>query len=273
MQEIKLIALDLDGTLLSPDKTISQRNIEVLRRAVEQGVAVVVASGRCHESAMHHSTAIEQGQPVISSNGAMACLTAPFECVYCECLSKEQLRRIVSVLSKEKCTYHVYVDDGTIMESRDYERGLGSYESKADGPQRTMLSDDEMPKYVGDGALKVVCFSDDVQKLTRVRTQLEDHGDLEINSSWWNNVEFLAKGVHKGSALTALAERLAIPMEQVMAVGDNENDLSMLDIAGLPIAMGNATEHVKARVKDVTRSNEEDGVAHAVLKWVLGEEA
>ena len=158
------------------------------------------------------------------------------------------------------------------MESRSRDSGLGSYESRKDGPQRTALSDDEMPKYVGDGALKVVCFSDDVQKLGRIRAALGADGDLEISASWWNNLEFLAKGVHKGSAVAALAERLNLTMDQVMAVGDNENDLSMLDAAGVSVAMGNAAEHVKARAMHVTRSNQEDGVAHAVCKWALGEE-
>lgn len=100
--------------------------------------------------------------------------------------------------------------------------------------QGTVLSGDEMPKYVGDGALKVVCFSPDREKMRASRSAAERIPGVEINSSWWDNLEIMAAGVHKGAALRCLAQRLEIPLDEVMAIGDNENDLPMLQVAGLP---------------------------------------
>ena len=271
MQEIQLIAIDLDGTLLTTDKTISPGNLAALREAIARGVYVVLASGRSYGNAMDFSEQIAKGQPLICANGAMATLADPYECVYCECLPKEKLRAAVEILEREKCYYNVYCDDGTVMESRtgsaNRKRTPNSYDYEGQS-----LSGDEMPKYVGDGALKVVCFSPDREKIQRIRRAAEPIPGVEVNSSWWDNVEILQKGVHKGSALRSLAERLQIPLEATMAIGDNENDLPMLEVAGLPVAMGNAVESVKARAAFVTATNDEDGVAAAVRRFVLHEE-
>lgn len=271
MRQIRLIAIDLDGTLLNSEKKISPYNLEVLRRAAAEGIHVTISSGRRYADAMEFSEAIAPGQPIICSNGSMACTHDPFDVVYCECLSKAKLRAAVEVLEKEKCYYHVYCDDGSVMESRTANPGkkrkLNCYDYVGD-----ILSGDEMPKYVGDGALKIVCFTPDTEKLTRIRAGMEKIGDLELNSSWWDNLEILAHGVHKGAALAALAEKLNVPIEETMAIGDNENDLSMFSAAGIAVAMGNATDFVKERADYVTGTNDEDGVGRAIAKLVFGEE-
>lgn len=268
MQQIRLIAIDLDGTLLNSDKDISAYNLAVLRRAIAAGVYVAISSGRRYADVTAISERIAPGQPIICSNGAMACTQNPFELVYCECLSKEKLRAVVGVLEKESCYYHVYCDDGSVMESRTgnpgKKRKLNCYDYAGD-----ILTGDEMPKYVGDGALKVVCFTPDIEKLQRIRAGMEAVGGLEVSSSWWDNLEMLAGGVHKGAALHALADKLGIPIGQTMAIGDNENDLSMLRAAGLSVAMGNASDAIKAQVNYVTATNDEDGVGRAIAKLVL----
>lgn len=274
MPEIRLIAIDLDGTLLrghGAEKYISEYTLEVLRKAIDRGAYVAVSSGRIYADVMGYSEQIAPGQPVICSNGAMACTHDPFSVVYCECLTKQKLRSVVEVLEKDKIYYQVYCDDGSVMESRHPSPHAGKkndvYDYTGD-----VLSGDEMPKYVGDGALKVVCFERNAEKLTRVRAALDKLSDLEISSSWYDNVEVLAKGVNKASALRALAEHLGVPMEGTMALGDNENDLSMIEAAGIGVAMGNGADIVKEKADFVTATNEEDGVARAVAKFVLGEE-
>ena len=274
MTDIKLIAIDLDGTLLrgqGENKYISDYTLEVLRKAIDRGVYVAISSGRIYGDAVIYSEMIAPGQPVICSNGSMACTHDPFNVVYCECLKKPQLRSVVEVLEKEKCYYQVYCDDGAVMESR-WPSPFVSKKSEVYDYNGETLSGDEMPKYVGDGALKVVCFEHDLEKLKRARTAIEKIGGLEINSSWYTNVEVLGEGVTKAAALRALAEHLGIPMEGTMALGDNENDLSMIEAAGIGVAMGNATDAVKAKADYITVTNEEDGVAKAVAKFVLGEE-
>ena len=272
MNDIRLIAIDLDGTLLSSDHTICEYNLTMLRRAIEEkGVYVAISSGRIYTEALEYSEMIAPGQPVICSNGSMACTHDPYEVVYCECLTKAQLRSVVEILEKEKSYYQVYVDDGSLMESR-YPSPFEPKKNDVYNYTGEVLSGDEMPKYVGDGALKVVCFERNAEKLTRARAALEKLGNLEINSSWFDNVEILGNGVTKGAALTALANHLGIPMECTMALGDNENDLSMLRTAAVGVAMANATDKVKAEADFITLSNNEGGVGHAVAKFVFGEE-
>ena len=121
MSDIRLIAIDLDGTLLhstGADKYISEYTLEVLRKAIDRGVHVAVSSGRIYADVMGYSEKIAPGQPVICSNGAMACTHDPFNVVYCECLTKAKLRSVVETLEKEKFYYQVYCDDGSVMESR-----------------------------------------------------------------------------------------------------------------------------------------------------------
>ena len=269
-EAIRLIAIALDGTLLSSDKVISEGNLAALRAAIDRGVYVVLASGRSHGNAMAYSEQIRKGQPLICANGAMAVLSDPYECVYCECLPKEKLRAAVAILEKEKCYYNVYCDDGSVMESRTgsapRKRAPNNAYAVYEGQ---VLSGDEMPKYVGDGALKVVCFSPDEEKMARIRKAAGNIPGVEINSSWSDNIEIMEGGVHKGAALRALCQRLNIPLSCTMAIGDNENDLPMLEIAGLSVAMGNAVESVKARCDVTTANNDEDGVAAAVRRFVL----
>ena len=274
MPDIRLIAIDLDGTLLcghGENKYITDYTLEVLRKAIDRGVYVAISSGRIYGDAVVYSEMIAPGQPVICSNGSMACTHDPFNVVYCECLPKPKLRSVVEILEKEKCYYQVYCDDGAVMESR-WPSPFVSKKSEVYDYAGETLSGDEMPKYVGDGALKVVCFEHDLEKLKRARTAIEKLGGLEINSSWYTNVEVLGEGVTKAAALRALAEHLGVPMEGTMALGDNENDLSMIEAAGIGVAMGNATDAVKAKADYITATNDEDGVAKAVAKFVLGEE-
>ena len=93
--------------------------------------------------------------------------------------------------------------------------------------------------------------------------------DLFIASSWANNIEVMAIGADKGSGLQTLCEKLGVPMEQVMAIGDNENDETMLKAAGLSVAMENATDHIKSICNTVTLDCNHSGVGHAIEQYVL----
>ncbi len=266
--DIRLIALDLDGTLLNNKKEISQRNLKALRDCIDRGIFVAIASGRRLSDVTRISDTIAPDLPFICANGAAAYLSKPFECVYCETIEQKDLRKVVDVFEKEKIYYQVYVDDGSVMVSRFKE--IFSY---ANYENMVMNNGDEMVKYVGDGALKIICIDDDEKRIEKMRKVVSDLHVGEINSSWKNNIEVMAKGVSKGSALTALAERLGLAPEQCMAFGDNENDIGMLKAAGLSVCMANGTYAAKAAANYITLTNEEDGVAYAIDKYILNPEA
>ena len=107
-----------------------------------------------------------------------------------------------------------------------------------------------------------------MDKLRRVREDLSKIEDIERTSSWYNNIEIMHKGANKGEALKALIKYLGIDREEVIAFGDNYNDLPMIELAGLGVVMGNADEAVKEKADYVTSTNMEDGVAKAIYKFL-----
>ncbi len=262
--DIKLIALDLDGTLLNSKKEISPRNMAALRACVERGIYVAIASGRRLSDVSPLSDTIAPNLPFICANGAAAYLSEPFECVYCETLDVKDLRKIVDVFEKEKIYYQVYVDDGSVMVSRFAE--VFSY---ANYENMVMNNGDEMVKYVGDGALKVICIDNDPARIEKMRKAIAALNVGEISSSWSNNIEVMAKGVSKGSSLKALAKRLGLSPDQCMAFGDNGNDIGMFKAAGLSVCMENGSDDAKAAANYITLTNDEDGVAAAIEHFIL----
>lgn len=116
---------------------------------------------------------------------------------------------------------------------------------------------------------KFVCIEQDSEKLHALGRLLETLPGLEITSSWADNYELMPRGVSKGRAVQELAEQMGIGPDQVMTLGDFDNDLSMIEYAGFGTAMGNASPRVKAAAKYVTLTNDEDGVAAAIRKFVL----
>ena len=116
---------------------------------------------------------------------------------------------------------------------------------------------------------KLLCMARDEAELERVRRELAMLPGLEVTSSWSMNLELMPAGVNKGMAVAALAQRLGIGPEHVMALGDYDNDVSMLAYAGVSVAMANASEQARAAAGYHTLSNDEDGVAHAIRRYAL----
>lgn len=118
-------------------------------------------------------------------------------------------------------------------------------------------------------AEKINVFLADLSDKESLREELSSVEGLAISSSMYNNLEINAEAATKGNALLWLADHLGIPREETMAFGDGENDISMLKAAGTGVAMGNASDHVKAAADEVTLTNEQDGVAAAIQTWIL----
>jgi Cof subfamily protein (haloacid dehalogenase superfamily) len=117
--------------------------------------------------------------------------------------------------------------------------------------------------------LKCICIDDDIEKIKRAKEELLKYDDLEVVSSNYNNFEVMCKGVSKGRAVEILAGYYNIKKEEIICIGDNENDLSMIKYAGLGVAMGNGEKYVKDSADYVTSTNNEDGVAKVIEKFIL----
>ena len=267
---IRLVAVDMDGTLLHDDKSISDYTLNVLRKIVEKGVILVPASGRPLEgmraAVLNNVDGIKYA---ICSNGAML-MDVPEEKSICEAgISTEKAVEALKYIEQFPTAVYAQTDKGTFREVGWEKTGLsakypyikfseGNVEDLGTFLETSGVKVMKMGAFaLKDGlAEELLAKGSPIPGIVFLRT---GDGIIELNST----------SASKGNAMCTLCEKLGISMENVLAIGDNENDISMLQAAGISAAMGNAEDDVKQAAKFVAGNNEEDGAAHFLEKWVL----
>lgn len=270
----KMIAIDLDGTLLNSDKEISQENMKYINYAVEKGIKVLICSGRIYTGAKVFAEQFSVEGPMVVCNGAMIRDVKTGEVYYSNMLSKEDCVKVIDLLHKEGIYFHTYINDVMYAEKLDY--AALYYMIKSKDLRSDFRIDVKVVESVKDiivksseNPSKIVVMSSKSEELSRVRQLVENISTIEVVSSNYDNFEILNRGVSKGKALEIISQMFSINREEIIAIGDNENDHSMLEYAGFSVAMGNAEDKIKNICDFVTLSNDEDGVAHAIKKFVL----
>lgn len=266
---IRLVATDLDDTLLRDDWTVSERVIEAIRKSREQGVHFTFATGRMPASTRPYVEQMGIDVPIITYNGAMIQEAMSGEVIYRKVIPVKTSREIVTWLLGLGVHIHIYRRDEVFVHkmndwSAAYARATRVPVAEAD---LINLLEQEL-----EGIEKIVLFGES-KDLEVLREEVLHHyqGKVHLTRSKPHFLELIHPQVNKGVALKALAERLGVESEQVMAIGDNLNDIEMIQYAGLGVAIGNARQEVKEAANIVTGSNQEDGVAQAIEKYVLGE--
>jgi Cof subfamily protein (haloacid dehalogenase superfamily) len=278
---IRLLALDIDGTLTDQAFQVSARNIAALRAAHEAGIEIILATGRRHDYAL--PIAQKLGFPIwlISSNGALI-RSSDGETFFTDQLPARTARELIqymdefrghAVLTFDRAA-NVPGNDSLILESADELNKTVSRWLEVNRPyikfvsplENALTEDPLQAMYCGRVAVmerlqQKLNQADFLGKITVMRTQY-DHRDLCI-------LDILNRECSKGHALKRLALERGISREQIMAIGDNHNDMEMLEFAGLAVVMGNASNELKQNGWMVTGSNEESGVAQAVEE-ILG---
>lgn len=270
----KMIAIDLDGTLLNSDKEISQENIEYIKYAIEKGIKVLICSGRIYTGAKVFAEQLSIEGPMIVCNGAMIRDAKTGKAYYRNMLSKEDCMKVVDLLKKEDIYFHTYIDDVMYAEKLDYAALYYMIKSKDLTSDlridvKVVESVKEIISQHSEDPAKIVVMSSESDKLSRVRRFVEEISSIEVVSSNYDNFEVVNRGVSKGKALEIISQMYSVSREEIIAIGDNENDCSMLEYAGFSVAMGNAEDRVKNMCDFVTLSNDENGVAHTIKKFVL----
>jgi len=278
---IRLLALDIDGTLTDPNFQVPARNIAALRAAHEAGIEIILATGRRHDYAL--PIAKELGFPIwlISSNGALI-RSSDSETFFTDRLPARTARELIQYMDEFRghavLTFdrpaNVPGNNSLVLESADeLNRTVSRWLQlnrpyiKFVSPLEDALTEDPLQAmYCGRVAAmevlqKRLSQAHFLDKITVMRTQY-DHRDLCI-------LDILNRDCSKGHALRRWAEERGLRPEQVMAIGDNHNDLEMLEYAGVAVVMGNASNELKQNGWKVTGSNEESGVAQAVYD-ILG---
>jgi Cof subfamily protein (haloacid dehalogenase superfamily) len=270
----KLICIDMDGTLLNDKKIISERNLRAIRLAYEKGVRIAVCTGRIFNSADFFSELLGVKSPVIASNGAYIIEKDRNEVVYKGILGAEKCNKLLAVFRRYDIYPHYYTKDTIFTEKLVYSSKFYEEVNKTlpvDKQIKIELVKDwneVFHKYESE-IFKGIAVDDDLDKIQEAKNVLINMEDFEVVSSRINNFEVMNKGVSKGSAVKILADYYGITKEQVICIGDSENDLSMIKFAGLGVAMGNGDDDVKAAAKYITDDNNRDGVAKTIEKFVL----
>lgn len=273
----KMICIDMDGTLLNSKYNISEKNKKALYKAHQMGVEIVITTGRIYNNARYYSDLIGVQSPVIAANGALIMEKHTGKIIYKNVLKPNECHRILDVLEKYKLVPHFH----TIKEIY-----VNNYIHKV---ASKMILSWKLPKNLRIKGInirtrekweeiidkseieffKCIVFSNSTAKLELAKNELKKIDGIEIASSSKNNLEINAKGVCKGNAIIQLANYYNISKDEIICIGDNENDLSMIKEAGLGVAMGNAIPILKNEANYITDTNINDGVAKVVDKFIF----
>ena len=268
----KLIVSDMDGTLLGDDHQLTEENKIALSKALQKGIKIVPASGRIYDSAKEHFDFLDINTPLIACNGGIIKETKTNKLIYKNSVPNDICLKIIDVFEKNEIYYQLY-SENTMMcknlspddKKKTQERLKNFFNNKVN----VHFGDDLKEEVSKHQILKLIAIDErDMDKLKRVREDLSKIEDIEITSSWYNNIEIMHKGANKGEALKALIKYLGIDIKEVIAFGDNYNDLPMIELAGLGVVMGNADDAVKEKADYVTSTNVENGVAEALYKFL-----
>lgn len=274
MADIRVLGLDLDGTLLDEKKKITADTMAALTRAHAQGVYIVPVTGRPHEGIPRFVRELPFVRYVISCNGAAIRDVQEGRVVRETLLPVAESLRLIACLREKQVAFEVLCDGVGCAEGWVYERLIAQSPNSAFLPQyikqtRRIVPDTAAFVASCRGVEELFLMLEDTAETTLLRAQMEKEPGLHIVRPAPRALEITAAGVDKGAALLHLADLLGASQKEVMAMGDSGNDIAMLRAAGLSVAMGNATDEVKALSDYVTETNEADGVARAVARFIL----
>lgn len=283
---IKLIAIDLDGTLLSTNGTISEGNRDAILEAQKRGNIVTISSGR----SLHDTKQIlwDAGLecPIMTGNGGLSFESNKI--IQHHVLSAEVLTEMMDLIHETGLYYEIYTNEGVLIKNdgrdildKEIEAIKGQFtSSELKNASHTIdiqyqqngliyVPNYQEISFTDKGVYKLFVLSFDKEKLENLRTSLTERKDISLTTSGAQKLEIGNAQASKGNALKFMADHFHVPLEDTVAIGDNLNDLSMFDIAGISIAMGNAEEILKKQAAYITKHHNDNGVAYGLREYVF----
>ena len=288
----KLITIDLDGTLLNKYGEVTEYTKNVIKKTTDKGVLVVLASGRISESVLMIAKEIGANKYYISGNGSVLYDMQKDQIIYENYLNKEKVLEIIELCDKNSIYYNIYTENAVLAKSLNYNVAFYNYENtKKSSDKKTDINIvEDMYSYIKNSNINkflkiTICdeskivFSSIIKKIKNI----EDIDVLEVSHMSQKKIktgtkevevgyfytEVSSKNVDKWFAIEKVMQIENIKKEEVMALGDNNNDIIMIKNAGLGVAMGHSNDEVKKVADYITENNNEDGVAKAIEKYVL----
>ena len=269
----RVIALDLDGTLLTPAKTILPQSVEALKKAREAGIHVAIVTGRHHCAIHPFYQALELDTPAICCNGTYLYDHHAKKVLAADPLDTQLALQVIEMLDQQRIHGLLYVDDamlyqtptGHVTRTLNWAESLPPHQR----PVFRQVPDLAQAARDADSIWKFALSHPNIPELQQFASKVEAELGLACEWSWHDQVDIAKGGNSKGKRLAQWVESLGLSMSDVIAFGDNYNDLSLLETAGLGVVMGNADEAIKARAKKVIGTNLEIGIAETLYQYVL----
>lgn len=283
----KLIAVDLDGTLLNSYGTISEENRKAIKKVQKEGVKVVLASGRTTNSIKTLAEELGENEYIICGNGSLIYDLKKDEIIYDKFIDKNKALQIIQICEQNSIYYNVYTEDMVIAKTLDNNVLFYHQENsnKPDSKKTKINLVDNIYEYVKNlkekNILKFtisdksrIIFNSIIKKLRNIKNidvldvahmsrKIIKSGTEEVSLEYYYT-EITSENVDKWNAIEWLAEKLEIKREEIMTIGDNINDKMMIENAGLGVAMRNSDPIIKEISDKIVASNNENGVAEAI---------
>ena len=290
----KLVAIDLDGTLLDSYGQISEKNKTTIQNAISKGTKIVLTSGRGTMSVKNFASEIGADEYMICGNGAIVYDLKQEQIVYEKFLSQKKVLQLIKICEENSIYYSIYTERGIIAKTLNYNVLFYNHEnaSKPDNKKTNIYLTEDVYQYIlnrkeNDYTKITVCddnniiFNSIIRKLRTINgIDVLDVGHMtrkllkfgtEVYSIEYFYTEITNENTDKWNAIKFLINKLGISKDEVMAIGDNVNDQTMLENAGMGVAMANSAPYIQKMGKVVTDTNNNDGVAKAIEKYILSE--
>lgn len=269
--KFKLFVTDMDGTLLNSEGKISDETKNAIDLLKKNNVKIIIATGRLDSTVKPFYKQLNLDLPVISCNGAM--IRHPFtkEVFYLNPLDRKNFLKLINtcfLFCKDLLVY----GENTIFYTTECApvKRLKFLNTKLAKDEQALIK--ELKSFeelldLDETLVKILAINEDTEKLNSLLKKLSDFEDISAYKSSVEFVDIMSKGTSKGDALEKFAKQNSISQEEIFSFGDNHNDKSLIEFAGLGVAMGNAEEDIKNIADYITLTNDENGVAHIIKKY------
>lgn len=262
----KLVVLDLDGTLLRPDNSISSKTQKTIAECIKRGICVTIATGRLFPSVLPFAKALNLKDPLITANGADIRNPRTNEQLFFRPIDSRTARELMAFFKDRGWYIQSYVGDNLYV----YERN----ETALEYGRLTFLDPIELKEKLftlNESPTKLLSIAKSPEEAVLIREAVQEEFGERIYAAVSNRlfVDMAHPEVSKARGVKILTEKMGIKSNEMMAIGDSENDLPLFEMAGFSVAMGNARKEIQDRADAVTSPNYDDGVAAALERYVL----
>lgn len=275
MFKYKWCVCDMDGTLLNSDDVISKENEMALKKLQQNGLEVIIASGRVDLMLKPFIKQLDLKGYAISCNGGLIRNIETGEILYSKVMDKISVSEIITYCLEYNIDFLIYTTD-VVLSTQNNTRA-----AKFEDLNKALPKNLRVPiKYIDNrildiineiNAIKILLVCSDHEQVKFLEKHFSDFDNLTALSSMSGLLDIMASNISKGKALKILSEKLDVDLNRVIAFGDNYNDIEMFQCVGMPIAMENSVETLKLQAKYLTKSNNESGIAYAINNYILQE--